>query len=378
MLAIQEYLKAGHTPEDLRTEFQIDHYRHPELPLVGFKYRQDAPRFHPVVRDARGVVLEDETWELVARPFRRFYNLGESPEDEKEFDFTDFEATSKEDGSLIILANYKGHWLVNTSGSFGFGKVGWSEKPWRTLFWEVSGIQESDLDPRWTYIFEMWTPFNKVVRTYQSPQVWLLSGYHIGGGWECTPSWRYMESRRLGIKEPDTYQFRSAEEVQMLLEERSRLDSTYEGVVLRDRADNRIKVKTQSYLALHYFYDNGACLAPKRLVPLYLSGDQDEVLLHFPEIKPHLDEVGKKIGAAFFDLVEVWKVAREIESQKEFAQYIAPRTPFNAILFQHRKIMGFGLEGNEINLFSQFSRNGDLIHRKLYEEAKWATNRKSP
>lgn len=154
-LAIQEYLRSGHTPDDLKNEFDINSYSHPELPLVGFKYGLSSPKFDPIVRDARGIVLEKGSWDVVARPFRRFFNLGESPEDDAKFDWEDFEATSKEDGSLIIVANYKGHWLVNTSGSFGYGKVGWSGKTWRELFWEVSGLRESSLKPCWTYLFEL-------------------------------------------------------------------------------------------------------------------------------------------------------------------------------------------------------------------------------
>lgn len=192
----------------------------------------------------------------------------------------------------------------------------------------------------------------------------MLSGYNLTAGWECSPNWRLLEAKFLGISEPDVYSLESQDEARDLLESLSRHDTTYEGLVLRDWEDNRIKIKTQSYLTLHYFYDNGAICSPKRLVPLYLSGDQDEVLLHFPEVKPHLEDVGKLIEDAFAELDDLWESAKDIESQKDFAEFILPRTPFSAILFQQRKI------NNPAGLKDQWRRNGDLIYRKLFEEKR--------
>ena len=77
MLALQEYL-TSHGLDKLQDELKINVFRHPTLPLVGFKYNQlESPRTHPIVRECRGVVLEDKTWKLVAKPFNRFFNVGE-------------------------------------------------------------------------------------------------------------------------------------------------------------------------------------------------------------------------------------------------------------------------------------------------------------
>jgi hypothetical protein len=68
MLNLQKYLRAGKTPEDLKEELGIKFYEHPSLPLVGFKYHQiDSPKTNEIVRECRGIVLEKNTWNLVAK-----------------------------------------------------------------------------------------------------------------------------------------------------------------------------------------------------------------------------------------------------------------------------------------------------------------------
>jgi tRNA splicing ligase len=111
MLALQEFLHAKGI-DKLQSKLKINVYRHPTLPLVGFKYNQiDSPRTHPVVRECRGIVLEDKTWKLVAKPFNRFFNVGEVPDEFAEFNWGRFTCVNKERkmapslSSIIMRAN---------------------------------------------------------------------------------------------------------------------------------------------------------------------------------------------------------------------------------------------------------------------------------
>ena len=178
MLALQEYLMAGNTPESLAAR-GIYCYRHPSLPLVGFKYDQiESKKSDPIVQECRGVVLEDGTWKVVAKAFDRFFNLGEFPEELEKFDWSNFTCTSKEDGSLILLYYYDGQWRVNTSGSFGIGQVNRTDKTWASLFWETAksnGLNTLKLNHHFTYVFELCTGYNKIVRRYPSASIFLLS-----------------------------------------------------------------------------------------------------------------------------------------------------------------------------------------------------------
>src|SRR5574344_1742136 len=47
--------------------------------LVLFKYSQiDSDFFNPIVRECRGIILEKDTWRVVAYPFKKFFNFGEA------------------------------------------------------------------------------------------------------------------------------------------------------------------------------------------------------------------------------------------------------------------------------------------------------------
>jgi hypothetical protein len=199
-------------------------YDHPNLPLVGFKYDQlDSPKTDPVVRWARGTVLERGTWNLVAQSFPRFYNFGENAGGEK-FDQSNFSATTKEDGSLILLYAYAGEWHVNTSGSFGYGPYE-KDNPetWNRLFWRTfneSGALVECLDPQLTYVMELCSPATKVVRAYPTPTLFLLSAF--SGNEEVSHDKVDLESSETGIPRPTYFHFKSIDEVQTFLSRRRR------------------------------------------------------------------------------------------------------------------------------------------------------------
>src|SRR4029077_15803171 len=128
MLEIQKFLRSGGTFEELRARGIYD-YEHPSLPLVGLKYDQiEAIKSDPLVIECRGIVLEKGSWNIIAKGFDRFFNLGEQPEIFKDFDWEEFVCQTKEDGSLIFLYHYADEWRVNTSGSFAQGECNFSGK----------------------------------------------------------------------------------------------------------------------------------------------------------------------------------------------------------------------------------------------------------
>lgn len=364
-LTVQSYLRSGKTPADLKSELGINSYSHPLLPLIGFKYDQiESPKLNPIVRDCRGIVLERESWNVVAKPFRRFFNAGEDAESFSQFDWADFSATEKIDGSLIICYHYQGEWYVNTSGSFGLGECNFSGKTWRELFWETSGIDRSKLDPKFTLLFELWTPYNKVVRTYPKPSAWLIGAFHNESLEEQSRSALIYIGRQIGTPLPEYYSFSGHDDIAGFLQERTLTDKTFEGVVVRDSKDERYKVKSQTYLVLHHLFDNGNVFNPKRLVPLVLAGETDEVLAYLPEVKPHLERVQESVTNEYNNLVELWGNTWQIPDQKEFALSIVGKTPFSGILFNFRKMMGQNQTQEELTKLWRSS--SDVIVKRLY------------
>lgn len=365
MLAVQEYLHSGRSPEDLTNDLGIYCYSHPTLPLVGFKYHQiESPKLHPVVRDCRGIVLETGSWDVIAKPFRRFFNAGEDHENFARFNWDNFTCTEKVDGSLAIVYYYAGQWHMNTSGSFGLGEVGFSGRTWRELFWSVSQIEPTKLDSNLTYVFELWSPYNQVIRAYAQPSAFLLSVFDRRTCEELTVDAADVIAGELGVPRPVHHRFSGMDEITAFLRDMETKDRTYEGLVLRDDKNERYKTKTATYLALHHLFDNGNMFNPKRLVPLVLAGEIDEVVAYLPQIKPYLEEVQEKLNQAFQTLHELWAMTYQIESQKDFALAIVNHTPFSGLLFTLRKQLGS--QQTLADLRNIWRQSADTILRHLY------------
>lgn len=395
MLNIQEFLLTpGNKPEDLKATRGINFYEHPTLPLMGFKYDQiDSPKTDPIVKEARGIVLEKDTWKLVAQPFQRFFNLGEDAENFKGFDWNDFTCYTKEDGSLMIVYFYAGQWHINTSGSFGLGEVNFSKKTWRELFWETFGKPVTVLDQfkHLTLIFELCTPYNEVVRTYLKPTVFLLGAFEPAFYEEKRPRMVDHLAEELNVPRPAKHEFKSETEIMAFLREMESKDETFEGVVIRDKGGMRAKVKSSTYLAIHHLMDNGNIFNPSRQVPLVLAGEAGEVSatlarkmgkcavpteckgdLCLPcKLRARFEQTKAEVEAEWEKLKAVWEATHTIADQKEFALKITkgdggkPLTPFTGLLFSVRKEKGAAQ--TLADLKAMWRNSADMIVKRLYE-----------
>lgn len=325
--------------------------KHPsDKSLFLFKYDQIESskfKYHPVVMEARGAVLHhvfdsgacDYQFYPVARPFRRFFNLGENSEQELSFDWTDFKADVKEDGSLVIAYNHNGAWHFNTSGSFGQGPVGdyasWHEyirtaSPYLSMF---------RADPSYTYLFELVGPTNQIVRLYKKPRLILLGARNTSNGNEMSPAELNYQAVQLNVDRPAselTHAIKDRESLENALRSLEKENPTHEGFVLRDTANNRIKCKTATYYALHHLKDNGNISRPDRLVELVLRGDVEKVLETWPDLGPDLELWRDRLNNSIKDIQTRYMEVKNIENQKDFALSIKNH-PFSSVMFAARK-----------------------------------------
>lgn len=315
----------------------ISSFEHPSLPLVGFKYSQvDSPKCDPVVRWSRGTVLEKGTWNLVAQSFPRFYNWGEGGVDK--FDWSDVEASTKEDGSLIILYHYDGGWRVNTSGSFGLCQYD-RDKPetWEQLFWrtfEAVGGMKKHLELGLTYVFEICGPDNHNVRKYANPRLFILSAFE--GDRELPRHDVAIKAVAISISRPERRQFFNIDEVKAYLAQMAAKDVSFEGVVLRDRNDVRFKCKSLSYIALHHFEDDGGKKKIEHLVRIAVANETDEVLSYLPDMKAELEAIRTTLASDYAELEALWAATKGVAEQKAFAMAIAGNK-YKSLLFEARK-----------------------------------------
>ena len=74
----------------------------------------------PTTKAAQGLILEEATSRVVARPFEKFFNVGETPETAADkLPWGDpHELTEKMDGSLGIIYCHEGKFDIATRGAF--------------------------------------------------------------------------------------------------------------------------------------------------------------------------------------------------------------------------------------------------------------------
>jgi tRNA splicing ligase len=344
MLKVQEYLRSGKTFVDLATELGIKTSFHEKLPLVIVNYDQiESPKTHPIVRECRALVLNVNDFEIVARSFPRFFNWGEVADEMGNFDFSDFVVHTKEDGSLVLMYHFDGEWHANTRGSFALDPMQFCDFTWRQAFAEALGLKAIN---EFTYhgrditlVCEFCSPYNKVVRRYDKPKMFLLAAFQG----EKEIHWDEVDKigAELGIERPGRHHFTSIEQVQTFLQEQGAADPTFEGVVLCDKHGNRWKVKSATYLGLHRLKGEGDNLFnPKHLIPFIMAGETDELLTYFPEVSETYYKYKAQVEEAWLKLAEVWQATHHIEVQKDFALAIVGKTPFTGLLFTLRKQKG--------------------------------------
>lgn len=365
MLAVQEYLQ-NKTFEDLSNEFGIKIAEHPEgLPLVILNYDQiESPKTHPVIRECRALVLHKHTKEIVAKSFNRFFNWGEVQEELALFDFSDFVVDSKEDGSLAVIYHFDGRWHANTRGSFALDNMQFQDFTWQEGFCKalgISGLHELNgrLDESLTYVAEFCSPWNKVVRKYDTPCMYLLTAFRKEV--ELLPEQVDVLSEL--FLRPKRYNFCGIEEIQAFLQEQAATDATFEGVVIRDRHGRRYKIKSSTYLGLHRLRGEGDNVwNPKHLLPFVLAGEESELLTYFPEVGPKFYELKSQVLSAYSNLVEVWADNWRIPEQKDFALAIKDAS-FSSVLFTVRKKYGDAQKAAHVR--QEFRENEALIIKKL-------------
>jgi hypothetical protein len=164
----------------------------------------------------------------------------------------------------------------------------------------------------------------------------------------------------MDVPRPQKFLFKSASEVYEFIRYKEQHDKTYEGVVLRDKNNLRIKVKSSTYIALHRLRGEGNnIISPKYIISLILTGEDSEVLNYWSEFKDHFDQVRDRLELHLGRVCDLWEKVKNIENQKDFALRIENETPFKGLLFTSRKM---GIHPKEL-----WRDSADIIYKVLYK-----------
>jgi len=273
-------------------------------------------RFHPIICECRGLVLNSESFNVIAKPFNRFFNIGENPSDSN-FNWTKFETYEKVDGSLILCYYWNSQWRVNTRNSYGDGLITPDfDQTWSQLVFEIlkrENVNLDDLNCNLCYVLELCSRYNKVVRDYPTPQLFHLTTFSLLSNEEVPVVIPNLQS-------PVKYEFNSQASLFEFLKEKEKEDSTFEGVVVND-GEIRLKIKTKSYLQLHALKNNGSLFHLNQLVPFILREGCDELYVYFPERKDYIKEINGKINNLLENVYFLWEDVKKCSSKKEIAKY---------------------------------------------------------
>lgn len=348
MLKVQEYLRSGKSLEDLEREFAISANHHPILPLVILNYCQiDSPKIHPIVQECRSLVLEKDTWNIVSRAFSRFFNLGEALEVTSQFNWSDYFAYEKCDGSLCQLFYYGNEWRMITRNSWGDGLMTECNFSWSELFWKTLGKTQQEIDSKlsrdFSYAFEMMSPYNQVVVIHKEPKLSLLdaihlkiTGYLFGNEVSIHNDCVDVLANKIGVSRPKRFSLvgKTAEEVRAFV---NTFSNQEEGLVLQDRNGLRLKLKGENYLCLHRLSGNNLFLY-RDMYDLIVKGETSEILTYFPAAKPKCELLESILGDTKKKLVDFWPKIKDCVSQKEFAlALLAEELPLGWVLFECRR-----------------------------------------
>jgi len=152
--------------------------RHPTLPYTIYNYSpevQYSNKWDEVTLSCRGLILDDD-FNIVARPWKKFFNLGQV---NLPIQFDDpVEVMDKADGSLgILYPNGDGTWAVATRGSFTSEQAYFATfKIWNEKYAELHEDVLNHTGPPHTFLFEIVYPANRIVLNYEDMEDLILLG----------------------------------------------------------------------------------------------------------------------------------------------------------------------------------------------------------
>lgn len=211
---------------------------HNELPLSIWKYARTVQyegAWDEITTMSRGLVVDTETGAIIARPFKKFFNIEEG----KHTPTKDFIVYDKVDGSLGIVFFYRGEWYMATQGSFHSTQAVRGKE----MFDELN--IEKYLDINYTYLFEIIYDENRIVVRYGEDKLVLLGKIHTDTGFEGD-----IEEYRDKMEVVRTYDFDDYTTIQNLDWENS------EGFIVKFSNGDRCKIKFANYVRLHSIITN--------------------------------------------------------------------------------------------------------------------------
>lgn len=257
----------------------VESNRHDTLPLTIYNYTRECQfegKWDEVTLQCRGLIMDDHGV-IVARGFNKFFNY-EEVENLGEIPLTDeyVYVQEKMDGSLGILFNYAGQWIMATRGSFN------SEQAKKGLEILEQKYNLRKFHHTIAYLCEIIYPENRIVVNYNEERIMFLSA--VSEGRELNWSTANALFHSSGILDEDIVKTSMVNITENIFKHYKNLnEADKEGFVLRFHPSNyRVKIKFEEYVRLHRLLTNFSnidiweCLRTGTDMVEYLSDVPDE------------------------------------------------------------------------------------------------------
>lgn len=277
--------------------------------FIIFNYDQINSDFsNDIVKEARGIILETDTLKPVCVPFFKFFNIDET--NAAEIDWSTARVQEKIDGSLIKMWFNNGIWMISTNKCINAFSCDLPNNLIYHTFGDLfsQALKNSsikDLDKNYTYMFELVSPYNKVVVDYPETKI-----YHIG-----TRDNRTLEEvdMDIGVEKPKEYDLKTEAQVRFAAQ---KLPFNEEGYVVVDKNYNRVKVKSPAYVNAHRLVNNHT-VNKEKVLDLILHNEQSEFLSYFPEYRDIFVDIEMKLSVWKYRLEYLENIIRAVESANE-------------------------------------------------------------
>ena len=284
----------------------------------------------PLVQQCRGLILDrSEGWSIVSPGFPKFFNIGDS-EHASDIDWDTACIQEKVDGTCVILNDNGSGWGAHTLGTFDAsgrvplpgadtGSISYCHLFFDT-FEELYGLEKLDaLDPDRSYVFELCTPLNQIVKQYDRRRIVLVS-IRDRDTLQELPVHEHAPSF---VEVPFEIPVQDKERV---FEHLDTLDPDDEGFVVVDSQFRRLKVKQESYLKRHDMRDHLVSGEKTDFLNVVHEDLQDELIEFFPHSKEKIQAAEEAYHAAVRNLERIFREVRgpetdpkDGESRKRFA-----------------------------------------------------------
>ena len=183
------------------------------------------------------------------------------------------------------------------------------------LMQEMDRFQTVDAKKR-TFVFELTSPVNRIVCKYDESKLTLLAvRNNLTLEEEFPQVWTPIE--KFGIECTKTYSFSNVNHMIQVIREWNPED--HEGVVVKDKYWNRIKVKNPAYISFNHMRDSLAT-SFRGCVEIILLGKEDDVIGMMSElIAKRIMRLKSAIDKVILQTQRDYDELRHIEDIKEFA-----------------------------------------------------------